>query len=263
MAKVIDLTNTDGDLVVLGRALVLPNSITDSQPHPLNGSIRFNPAIGAAQLFHAGAWSTLGGDTINPGTGGDGTSNNHTHTIAQIIGLQNILNGKAPVIHTHAIGEITGLTVALSNKSDVGHSHTIGNISGLRSELDNKAPLAHNHMIAVQEVISGCFPASPIANYKLVYTAGVKVSFPANFVNSFVRVGTPPAAIYTISLLKNGITNVGSLVFSPDGLVTKNLSGGLILAAGDTLTFQCPARDTAINTISFSLVGTRDFQTVA
>lgn len=71
MAKVIDLTESDGDLVILGRSLVLPSSELDSQPSPLNGALRFNPAIGKAQLFSLGAWVTLGEGT--GGGSGDGS----------------------------------------------------------------------------------------------------------------------------------------------------------------------------------------------
>jgi hypothetical protein len=258
MAKVIDLTNSDGDLVVIGRAIVLPNSTVDSQPHPLNGSLRFNPSIGAAQLFHAGAWITLGEG--GGSSGGDGSSNNHTHTIAQITGLQNILNGKAATVHTHPMTEIVGLVGALSGKSDISHTHSIPQISGLRGELDSKAAILHSHNYSVRDTIAGCFPASPPANYKLVYTAAIKLTFPANFAGSFVSTSVAPAMSYTISLFKNKTTSVGSLIFYPSGQITMNLPTGLELAAGDTLTFQCPARDTAINTISFSFVGTRETQ---
>lgn len=258
MAKVIDLTNSDGDLVILGRALVLPNSSVDSQPHPLNGSLRFNPTIGAAQLFHAGAWVTLGEG--GGSGGGDGSSNNHTHTIAQITGLQNILNGKASTVHTHAMADVVGLVSALAGKSDLSHGHTIDKITGLRGELDAKAALVHTHNYTVKDQIAGYFPASPTANYKLVYTASIALHFPANFSGSFVKVGTAPAMTYTITLFKNNTTNIGSLIIYPSGQITLNAPTGLDLAAGDTLTFQCPARDTAINGISFSLVGTRDSQ---
>jgi hypothetical protein len=258
MAKVIDLTNTDGDLVILGRALVLPNSTVDSQPHPLNGSLRFNPTLGAAQLFHSGAWITLGsGGGDSSGGGGAGGP---PWTIAQITGLQNILNGKAASIHTHAMGEITGLNSALQGKADLNHTHAIDAITGLRGELDSKANVVHTHNYTVKDTVSASFPGSPPANYKIVYTAALAIHFPANFVGSVVKVGTPPATTYTIALFKNLANNVGSLIFYPSGQVTLNLPMALDLAVGDTLTFQCPSRDTAISDISFSLVGTRDSQ---
>ncbi len=258
MAKVFDLTNSDGDFVILGRALVLPNSITDSQPHPLNGSLRFNPTLGAAQLFHAGAWITLGEGS---GSSGGAGSNNHNHTIAQITGLQNILNGKASTIHNHSMAEVTGLGSALAGKADVTHGHTIDAITGLRGEIDAKAAIVHSHNYVVKDSISGCFPANPIANYSLVYVSPLEITFPANFDGSHVTVQTPPAMTYTIGLFKNVSETIGSLIFYPSGQITLNLPGGLTLAAGDTLTFQCPARDTAINTISFSLLGSRATQT--
>lgn len=51
------------------------------------------------------------------------TSNNyaakeHTHTISHVIGLQLILDGKAPSNHTHTINQITGLQAALDAVPD-------------------------------------------------------------------------------------------------------------------------------------------------
>lgn len=258
MAKVIDLTNSDGDLVVLGRALVLPNSTTDSQPHPLNGSLRFNPTLGIAQLFFAGAWADLGANSSV--SSGSGSSTVSATTIAQITGLQNILNAKAPLIHIHALADVTGLTSALANKSDISHTHTEDQITGLQSDLDSKAALVHSHNYTVKDMISASFPASPTANYALVYTASLPLHFPINFTGSYVSVNVLPAALYTITILKNRTTSVGSIIINPNGAITLNLPATLDLIAGDTLTFQCPARDTTIDTISFSLVGSRDPQ---
>jgi hypothetical protein len=260
MAKIIDLTNSDGDYVILGRALVLPNATVDSQPHPLNGSLRFNPAIGSPQFFHDGAWITLGSGGGTTPTPGDGTSNNHTHTIAQITGLQNILNGKAPLVHSHTMSDIADLTATLANKSNIGHGHTIADINNLGAILDGKSSVGHTHGLKIKDSITAYFPASPSANYKLIYLAALGIQFPVNFVGSFIKVGTPPATTYTISLFKNVSTAVGSLIFYPNGNITAILANGLVLAAGDTLTFQCPARDTSINSISVSLLGVREPQ---
>lgn len=262
MAKVIDLTNSDGDLVVLGRAIVLPNSTSDTQPNPFNGSIRFNPLLGAVQFFHAGAWITLG-EGSGGGSAGDGSSNNHTHSISQIVGLQNILNNKAPLIHNHTYADITGLSDALAGKANLTHTHTVSEIVELQALLDSKALKVHSHEFAIPDTISASFPATPPANYKLIYTAAIGLTFPANFDGSFVNMLTPPAAMYTITLMKNLLANVGSLIFYPNGNIVKNLPAGLTLAPGDTLTFQCPARDTTLNTISFTLKGMRPAQTTS
>jgi hypothetical protein len=72
----------------------------------------------------------------------------HTHTIANITGLQTALDGKAPSSHTHTIANITGLQTALDGKAPSSHTHTIANITGLQTALDGKAPSSHTHTIA-------------------------------------------------------------------------------------------------------------------
>lgn len=52
------------------------------------------------------------------------TPSAHTHTIANITGLQNALNGKANSSHTHSIDNVTGLQSALDGKSNTNHGHT-------------------------------------------------------------------------------------------------------------------------------------------
>ena len=52
------------------------------------------------------------------------TPSAHTHTISNITGLQDALNGKAASSHTHAIANVTGLQSALDGKASSGHTHT-------------------------------------------------------------------------------------------------------------------------------------------
>lgn len=60
----------------------------------------------------------------------------HTHSIAQITGLQAALDGKqaagsyAAAVHTHVIGDVSGLQAALDGKSAVGHTHSYLPLSG-------------------------------------------------------------------------------------------------------------------------------------
>lgn len=255
MAKVIDLTESDGDLVVLGRSIVVPSSETDSTPAPLNGALRFNPSIGRPQIFHAGAWITLG-----EGDGSGGSSNNHTHTLAQIQGLATALAAKAPVIHSHQLTDINGLTLALAEKAPTVHGHSTSDITGLDTALAGKASAAHGHSYTVNEHISACLPGNPPAQFRLVYTAPVACTLPINLVGSFFKVGTNPAATFVITLFKNVATQVGTVSISPTGSVVITVASAVNLAAGDTLTFQLPARDTALDTVSFSIVASRPSQ---
>lgn len=72
----------------------------------------------------------------------------HTHTIAQVTGLQAALDGKAAASHTHEIAQVTGLQAALDGKAAASHTHSIAQVSGLQSALDGKAAASHTHGIA-------------------------------------------------------------------------------------------------------------------
>ena len=92
----------------------------------------------------------------------------HTHAIANVTGLQSILDGKSEITHTHAeyaltghshsefaltshthfVSDVTGLQNALNLKSDVGHNHIIADTVGLQDELDGKAFTNHTHSIS-------------------------------------------------------------------------------------------------------------------
>lgn len=256
MAKVIDLTESDGDLVILGRSLVLPSSETDSTPAPLNGAMRFNPTLARPQLFVEGVWITLGA-----GSGGSGGSdNNHTHAISQIQGLANALNNRAPLVHTHELTEVNGLVAALAQKAPTAHGHTIAQVTGLETALAGKANTLHGHNYTVNEHISACLPGNPPALFRLVYTTPVTCVLPANLVGSFVRVITNPAATFVIELFKNGTTAIGNITILPTGTIQFNFAADVAMVAGDTLSFQLPARDTALNTVSLSIVARRQAQ---
>lgn len=72
---------------------------------------------------------------------------NHTHSIAQVIGLQNQLNGKASTSHTHQITHIAGLQSALQSKAAASHKHNISDVNNLQTELNAKASVNHTHSI--------------------------------------------------------------------------------------------------------------------
>jgi hypothetical protein len=71
-------------------------------------------------------------------------ASSHTHTIANVTGLQTALDGKqasgsyAAATHTHAISDTTGLQTALDGKAASSHTHTIANVTGLQTALDGK-----------------------------------------------------------------------------------------------------------------------------
>ena len=70
MAEIIDVRNSDGYLVVLGNALILPNSSTTSDVFPpYQGAIRFNTASNVCE-YYTTEWNQFGA-----GGGGGGTLN--------------------------------------------------------------------------------------------------------------------------------------------------------------------------------------------
>ncbi len=72
----------------------------------------------------------------------------HAHALADVVGLQAALDGKANLSHAHAIGDVTGLIVALNGKADTTHSHAIAEVAGLQAALNGKANTVHSHSLA-------------------------------------------------------------------------------------------------------------------
>ena len=90
------------------------------------------------------AWNTAKADAISSAktyidSVASGKANTvHTHTIANVTGLQDALNGKAASAHTHTIANVTGLQDALNGKAASAHTHAIADVTGLQAELDGK-----------------------------------------------------------------------------------------------------------------------------
>ena len=95
-----------------------------------------------ATVATSGAYNDLSGlptlGTAAAANIGDFAAASHTHTIANVTGLQTALNGKAATSHTQAISTITGLQTALDGKAATSHTHTIANTTGLQTALDGK-----------------------------------------------------------------------------------------------------------------------------
>ncbi|HDX8593512.1 TPA: phage tail protein [Aeromonas dhakensis] len=79
----------------------------------------------------------------------------HNHTIENVDGLTQALDGKASSSHTHSLtleGDVTGtatlgpesVTMSVQVKDD-SHNHTIENVDGLTQALDGKASSTHTH----------------------------------------------------------------------------------------------------------------------
>jgi hypothetical protein len=106
------------------------------------------------KTFNGGASVSWTLAEIGAQAAGSYAAASHTHTIAQVTGLQTALDGKAASSHTHAIDEVTGLQAELDGKQAAGsyaaasHTHTIAQVTGLQTALDGKAASSHTHTIA-------------------------------------------------------------------------------------------------------------------
>lgn len=99
-----------------------------------------------ATVATSGAYNDLSGrptlGTAAAANTGDFAAVSHTHTIANVTGLQTALDGKASTSHTQAISTITGLQTALDGKAATSHTHSIANVTGLQTALDGKVASA-------------------------------------------------------------------------------------------------------------------------
>jgi hypothetical protein len=294
MSKVIDVRSDGGELVILGKAIVLPSSTTDGADLPLDGSVRFNPDSGAAQVYTGGSWAPLGD------TGGA-----HTHTIAQVTGLVDALAGKSSTIHVHPFNEVPGLQAALDTKSPVGHQHSIANVinlqegidalqtsindlgtskantthtqaistvTGLQGILDGKANTVHVHTpsaitglseqltLAAQISTNFYVYGMPEDEEEYVHIATQVVHYPANFAGSFVSTSIRPSAPVTINIIHEHLL-VGSVVIDAVqgvGTLSTISTQGVIVSPGEKLTFKFPVvHDPELRNVAFALIGVR------
>lgn len=286
MSRVIDVRNDGGDLVVLGKAVVLPASSTDGPDLPLDGSIRFNPDTLVAEVYALAAWTPLGTGvhthTMDQVLGlatalSEKAAVSHTHIIADVAGLQAALDGKASSSHVHNISDVLDLqtnldtlTTAVSGKANTSHTHTIVNVTGLQTALDLKAQSVHTHQISdviglqtkvdvnSKWMFNFCISGRPADTMKYIISPAQRVDIPNNFNGSICKVGTAPTSSFSIAVTRNG-ASAGSIVVGTDSSVTftTTSSSGITLMPGDILLLQFPAQDATLDTIALSILGVR------
>lgn len=72
---------------------------------------------------------------------------------AKFAAVGTALNGKADLSHTHTTANVTGLDTALSGKAAASHTHTTANVTGLDTALAGKSATTHTH--AASGITSG------------------------------------------------------------------------------------------------------------
>lgn len=122
----------------------------------------------------------------------------HTHTIAQVTGLQSALNGKADTSHSHSIAQVTNLQTTLNGKASTSHTHTIAQVTGLTAELGRvsaleyrsgwvNVPLNTGFTGSIQYLLLGSGVGEIRIN--VTRTAG-------NFTTSYETVGVVPSGLW-------------------------------------------------------------------
>lgn len=94
----------------------------------------------------------------------------HTHTIAQVNGLQAELDGKAvpeDIPDVSGFATTSELTTGLAGKANTSHTHTIAQVTGLQGELDSKLTATQGAAVAdgstVDELLASLREAGLIA----------------------------------------------------------------------------------------------------
>lgn len=90
--------------------------------------IKNKPTLGALASKDSIAYSEITGTPPEQDLSGLATKNE----------LQTGLDSKANASHTHTTAQVTGLDTALAGKSPMGHTHTIANVTNLQTALDAK-----------------------------------------------------------------------------------------------------------------------------
>lgn len=155
---------------VTGLQTALDNKLDDSQATAFGLSLLDDANAAAAR-------TTLGLGSAAVSATTDFAAASHTHSIANVTGLQTALDNKlddtqasvfglsllddadaaaarttlglgtaatsastafAAASHTHAISDVTNLQTTLDGKAASSHTHTIANVTGLQTALDNK-----------------------------------------------------------------------------------------------------------------------------
>jgi hypothetical protein len=115
--------NNNNDILLT--ATLTTNGVAEA---PNTGLAYARKSLGWVQL----AWGDVSGKptTFTPSA--------HTHTTAEVTGLDTALAGKAAQVHTHVIGDVTNLQTTLDGKSNISHTHTTSQVTGLDAALLDK-----------------------------------------------------------------------------------------------------------------------------
>lgn len=123
--------------------------------------------------------------------------------IADVVGLQAAIDGRAALVHAHAITDVTSLQTELNNRSVLGHNHAITDTTGLQAALNLKADL-----------ISPALTGTPTAPTAAVGTNTTQVATTA-FVRA-TRLDQLAAPTATVSMGSQRVSNLAEPINGTD-----------------------------------------------
>jgi Pectate lyase superfamily protein len=108
---------------------------TPSEARTFIGAVEEAPLTGEAYLRQSGAWLVASTSLQHNQLGGRSVAD--AHPVSAVTGLQNALDGKAPMVHTHVGSDISGITATQVSFSP---SETIAatNVQAALAELDSE-----------------------------------------------------------------------------------------------------------------------------
>lgn len=174
---------------------------------------------------------------------------------------QTALNGKAATNHTHTIAQVTGLQTELDNKSATNHNHDITTLTGYAASQALKANASHTHAIADVTGLSAqlvhsvkAFMATPTSSLRAADVADT--SFTVVTANSIAKAGVAATAETVFTIKKNDV-NIGTITFdasSITGVIVISNTSDRNMVLGDVIEFVAPgSADATLARIGFVL----------
>lgn len=118
----------------------------------------------------------------------------HTHTTAQVTGLDTALAGKAATSHTHTTAQVTGLDTALAGKADTTHTHTTAQVTGLDAALaDTGVVSLSSYIIGGTGSMTGRKVGKVVELVGSAISVNVATGTVAEFLNALPPEWRPPA----------------------------------------------------------------------
>lgn len=153
---------------------------------------------------------------------GAGNLPTHSHTTAQVTGLDAALAGKAAVSHTHEMSEVTDLETALGEKSDVGHTHTGTEVDAATTSARGTVELATDGENAANVVVQGNDSRVNKARRTLAQTLD----------SAAVNTSTAEITLCDLTVAANTLGTTGAAELLVQGYMKNNTGGNV------TLTFR-------------------------